>query len=79
MPLETGRPTLGIVLIMCGLGVKWMFPVTVSEDFRSVAFENGKAAFPFLGQDGDRVSICLQLDAVSEKQQQICTAAEKHP
>jgi hypothetical protein len=23
------KPTLGIVLIMCGLGVKWMFPVTV--------------------------------------------------
>lgn len=23
------KPALGIVLIMCGLGVKWMFPVTV--------------------------------------------------
>ena len=23
------KPTLGIVLIMCGLGVKWMFPPTV--------------------------------------------------
>jgi hypothetical protein len=23
------KPTLGIVLIMCGVGVKWMFPVTV--------------------------------------------------
>jgi len=23
------KPTLGIVLIMCGLGVKWMFPPSV--------------------------------------------------
>jgi len=23
------KPTLGIVFIMCGLGVKWMFPPTV--------------------------------------------------
>ena len=23
------KPSLGIVLILCGLGVKWMFPTTV--------------------------------------------------